>query len=125
MKVVPAVNPEHIIEAHEKVANDREEYGSAEPTASVISLFSKGMKPDEILHIVHRLHALANFLHSGEAKEWLQTDTGNDYILINEAVLRAAARAPLCEAEYMKDMTFDPATFMPIVLEEVETEGKA
>ena len=50
---------------------------------------------------------------------------GFEYILVNEAVLRAAARAPLREAEYMKDMSFDPKSFRPIMLEEAETEGKA
>jgi hypothetical protein len=28
------------------------------------------------------------------------------------------------EAEYIKDMSFDPKTFVPIVLEEAEAEGK-
>src|SRR5205085_10342494 len=78
-----------------------------------------------ILNISHRLFALANFLHSGEAKEWLMTETGGDYVLVNEAVLRAAAQAPLMEAEYIRDMTFDSRTVMPIVLQEADAEGKA
>jgi hypothetical protein len=126
MKPVPPVDPEHIIEAHRKVVADREEYGSSETTVSIVGLFAKRMAPYDVLNIVHRMYALASFLHSGEAREWLNTDTGSsEYILVNEAVLRAAARAPLNEAEYMKDMSFDPKTFMPIVLEEAETEGKA
>jgi hypothetical protein len=124
-KSVPTVDPDHVVEAHRKVVADREEYGSADPTASVVGLFAKRMEPHDVLNIVHRMYALANFLHRGEASEWLQRETGSDYILMNEAVLRAAARAPLNEAEYMKDMSFDPKTFMPIVLEEAETEGKA
>jgi hypothetical protein len=125
MKPVPSVDPKHVIEAHKKLVADREEYGSSEPMISIAGLFAKRMPPHDVLNIVHRLYALANFLHSGEAKEWLNTDTGTDYILLNEAVLRAAARAPLNEAEYMKDMSFDPKTFMPIALAEVEAEGRA
>jgi hypothetical protein len=122
---VPAVHPDHIIEAHQKVAADREKYGSSDVTVSVVSLFARRMKSEDVLHITHRLFALANFLHEGEASEWLMKETGTDYILVNEALLRAAARAPLMEAEYIKDMSFDKATFTPIVLEEAETEGKA
>lgn len=125
MKSVPPVDPEFVIEAHRKVVADREEYGSADPMVSIVGLFAKRMEPDDVLKIAHRMYALANFLHRGEANEWLIKDTGSDYILVNDAVLRAAARAPLSEAEYMRDMSFDPKTFMPIVLEEAETEGKA
>ena len=125
LKPVPPVDPEHVIAAHKKVIADREKYGTPDVTVSVVSLFTKRLEPKAILDITHRLFALGNFLHSGQAKEWLMAETGTDYILVNEAVLRAAARAPLMEAEYMKDMTFNTETFMPIVLEEAEAEGKA
>ena len=125
IKMVPPVDPEHVIEAHQKVASDHEEYGSTDVTVSVIGLFRKRLAPERMLDLTHRLFALANFLKKGEAKEWLMENTGTDYILINEAVLRAAARAPLAEAEYMKDMSFEKDTFIPIVLEEAEAEGKA
>ena len=124
-KSVSVVNPRHIIEAHKKVAADREEYGSSDVTVSVVSLFSGKLPPTTILDITHRLFALANFLSTGQANQWLMKDTGTEYILVNEALLRAAARAPLMEAEYVKDMSFDNNTFMPIVLEEAESEGKA
>jgi hypothetical protein len=125
LKPIPPVDPERILEAHQKVVADREEFGSVEPMASVVGLFVKRMEPKAILDITHRLYALANFLHRGEANEWLVKETGSEFILVNEALLRAAARAPLMEAEYMKDMSFDPQTFMPVVLEEAEAEGKA
>ncbi|MDB5601181.1 MAG: hypothetical protein JWN71_3225 [Xanthobacteraceae bacterium] len=124
-KPIPAVNPDHIIEAHQKVVADRERLGSSDVTISCVSLFSGRMKPQKILDITHRLFALARFLEEGEAKEWVMEETGTDYILVNEALLRAAARAPLMEAEYIKDMGFEKDTFLPIVLEEAETEGKA
>ena len=124
-KPVPAVQPERIIEAHQKVVADREKYGSSDVMVSVVSLFAGREKPEDILHITHRLFALANFLDKGGAGEWLMKETGTDYILVNEAVLRAAARAPLMEAEYMKDMSFQKNTFMPLVLVEAEAEGKA
>ncbi len=122
---VPVVDPRHVIEAHQKIAGDHEKYGSPDITVSIVSLFSGKLESKEILDITHRLFALANFLDTGQADQWLRKDTGNDYILVNEALLRAAARAPLMEAEYIKDMSFDKEVFMSIVLEEAESEGKA
>ena len=44
---------------------------------------------------------------------------------MNEALFRAAARAPLFEARTVGDMSFDPETFVKIALEESEAEGSA
>lgn len=124
-KQVPVVDPEYLIEGHRKVAADHEKYGSTDATVSLVSLFNKRLKADVILNILHRLFALTNFMRSGAADQWLLKETGSDYMLVNEALLRAAARAPLSEAEYMGELAFDAKTFMSIVLEEAESEGKA
>jgi hypothetical protein len=124
-KPVPPVDPKYLTAAHDKVVADRETYGSPDVMVSVVSLFNKRLEPKAILDITHRLFALSNFIENGKAKDWITDSASRDYILVDEGVLRAAARAPLMEAEYIKDMCFAADTFMPIVLEECETEGKA
>lgn len=125
VKPVPSVNPQHMIDAHNKVISDREQFGTPDVMVSVVGLFNKRLPPKEILDITHRLYAMANFLERGKAKDWITNTTGSEYILIDDGILRAAARAPLMEAENIKDMNFEADTFMPIVLEECSAEGKA
>jgi hypothetical protein len=48
-----------------------------------------------------------------------------EYQLVNEALFRAAARAPLFEARTVGDVSFDPEMFVKIALEESEAEGSA
>jgi hypothetical protein len=45
--------------------------------------------------------------------------------MVNEALFRAAARAPLFEARRVGEVSFDLDTFTKIALEEAETEGRA
>jgi ATP-dependent DNA ligase len=54
----------------------------------------------------------------------LITKNGHDWSARYPRIVEAV-KAPLMEAEYIEDMSFDRATFMPIVLEEAEFEGKA
>ena len=78
------------------------------------------MEPKAILDITYRLYALANFLRSGEAREWRIKETRSEQRSIAAGSRTSAAHG----AEYIKDMNFDPKTFMPIVLGEAEAEGK-
>lgn len=122
---VPPVDPQHIISAYKKVIEDREKYGSIDIAVSVASLFAKKLEPGRTLDIMHRICALGLFIAAGHGKEWIQEETGKDYVLMHESLFRAAARAPLMEAEYTKDICFDKDTFLPIELEETKTEGAA
>jgi hypothetical protein len=124
-KLVPPVESKHIIDAYKKVLEDRERFGSIDVTVSVVSLFAKKLEPKKTLDITHRIFALATFLQTGAAKAWIMEETGEEFVLIHDALLRAAARAPLMEAEYIKDMAFSEDTFMRLVLEESQTEGRA
>jgi hypothetical protein len=45
--------------------------------------------------------------------------------MVNEALFKAAARAPLFEAKTVGDVSFDRDEFMKIALEESETDGEA
>ena len=100
-KSVPEVDPQNLIAAYQRIAADREELGtSSTVTASIISLFAskEEMEPREVLDITYRIFALFNFLGGGGAEEWTIKNTGTDFILINDALLRAASVAPLIEA---------------------------
>jgi hypothetical protein len=45
--------------------------------------------------------------------------------MVNEALFRAAARAPLSEARTVGDVSFNHDAFMKIALEESEADGTA
>jgi len=60
-----------------------------------------------------------------DGKEWTITVLHKTYKLVNEALFRAVARAPLFEAATVGQVSFDPKTFLPIALEESESEGSA
>jgi hypothetical protein len=82
-------------------------------------------KPEEILAVSYRLGALAKLIQDGEGQNWTITVLHKTYKLVNEAMFRAAARAPLFEARTVGHVAFDPKTFLPIALEESESEGAA
>jgi hypothetical protein len=74
---------------------------------SVVSALADQLSSQEVLAVMHRLFALANTLGADGGKAWRVDLEGQDYTLLDEALFRAAARAPLMEAEYMSDMKFD------------------
>jgi hypothetical protein len=50
---------------------------------------------------------------------------GEDFVYLEESLFKAAARAPLVQAEYIRDYVLAKETFLPIVLEEATAEGSA
>jgi hypothetical protein len=122
-KVVPQVPVAHLITANKKVVQDRETDGSADPAVSIVSALAKKIPAEEALATMHRLYALANTLADGNGRAWRLDLDGQDFTLLDEALFRAAARAPLNEAETMKEMKFDPKLFLDIALEESKPEG--
>jgi hypothetical protein len=100
-------------------------YGSADIPVSIISALADKIPSQDVLAVMHRLYALANTMADGEGKAW-RTDLENqDYTLLDEALFRAAARAPLMEAETMAEMKFDLKQFLDIALEESKPEGRS
>jgi hypothetical protein len=122
-KPIPPVPAELIIKAAQQVTDDHERYGSAEPTISVIRAFAKTHSPDELLAVTYRLGALAKLIKDGQGGKWTITVLHQDYKLVNEALLRAAAHAPLSEAGTVGEISFEPKAFLAIALEESEAEG--
>lgn len=100
VKPIPIVSFEVIIKGHEAVNKGRKIFGPGDPTG-----------------------ALAKFIQEGEGKPWTFAVTEDDGHMVNEALFRAAARAPLMEAKTVGDVAFDHKVFMQIALEESESEG--
>ncbi|KRQ00353.1 hypothetical protein AOQ73_19305 [Bradyrhizobium pachyrhizi] len=82
-------------------------------------------KTTVILAIDYRLRALAKFISAGQGKPWTYAITEEHGHMVNEALFRAAARAPLFQAKTVGDVAFKPDEFMKITLEESETDGQA
>lgn len=123
--LVPVVPVEHLITANQKAVEDRERYGRGDVWTSIVAALAKKIPSETVLAALHRLTALANTLKEGEGKPWRIDLDGQEYTLLDEALFRAAARAPLEEAEYIADLKFDTATFLQIALEESETQGRS
>ena len=124
-KAVPQVPAEHLIAANKRAVQDREALGSSEVTVSIISALAKKIPSEEVLATMHRLYALANTLADGRGKAWRTDLEGQDYTLLDRALFRAAARAPLKEAEMMNEMKFDLKQLLDIALEESKPEGRS
>jgi hypothetical protein len=124
-KPVPQVPAEHLIAANKQAVADREEYGSAVIPVSIVSALAQKIPSQDVLAVMHRLYALANTLHEGDGKPWRTDLEGRDYTLLDEALFRAAARAPLMEAEAIAEMKFDPKILLDIALEESRPKGRS
>jgi hypothetical protein len=123
-KPIPAVPFELLKKGHEGVISERETNGRpADFTISLVKTLADEHRPEEIIAVSYRLGALAKFVAEGGGGKWTITVLHQDYRLVNEALFRAAARAPLTEAKTVGDVAFDPALFMQIALEESDSEG--
>ena len=92
---------------------------------SLICVLHEKQKPEIIIAIDYRLRALAKLIADGEGKPWTFALTEDGGHMVNEALFKAAARAPLFEAKTVGQVAFDLAEFMKIALEESETDGEA
>jgi len=124
-KPIPIVPFELLIKGHEGVTAYRERHGQPDLTVALVRTLADSHKADEILAVSYRLGALAKLIQSGEGGKWTVPVLKQEYQLVNEALFRAAARAPLFEARTVGDVSFRPETFLKIVLEESGAEGSA
>jgi hypothetical protein len=125
-KPIPPVPFDVLIKGHEGIIDDRERLGPLDPTVSLVRALHGEQKPETILAIDYRLRALAKMISEGEGKPWtfaIIEDGGGH--MVNEALFKAAARAPLFEAETVAQVSFDRDQFLRIALEESETDGEA
>jgi hypothetical protein len=122
-RFVPTVAPKLLIEANTKIIADRITFGSADMVATITSSLAQKHSAEELLAVSHRLMGLARFIGSGKGKHW--TKNANDWRLLDEALLRAAATAPLRERKMLRNMKFDPEEFLQIALQEADSKGAA
>lgn len=80
--------------------------------------FGKGI----ISAIVMRLHALSLLINEKAIGRWAIEVDGHEYMLVQEAVFRAAATAKL---GFNDDLAFDPAEITRLALELSDEEGHA
>jgi hypothetical protein len=126
VKPIPAVPFSVLIKGHKGITEDRDRLGPGDPTISLIGTLHKELEPEVILAIDCRLRALAKLIAEGEGKPWtfaIAADSGGH--MVNEALFKAAARAPLFEAKTVGQISFDRDEFMKIALEESEADGRA
>jgi hypothetical protein len=124
-KPIPTVPFDVLIKGHEGVIADRDKLGPQDPSMSLIRTLHKEHKPEIIIAIDYRLRALAKLIADGEGKPWTYAVAEDGGHMVNEALFKAAARAPLFEARTVGQVAFDRAEFMKIALEESETDGEA
>jgi|SRR6185312_5536656 hypothetical protein len=125
LKPIPAVPFDVLIKGHEGVIEDRDRFGPGDPAISLVRALHKEQKPEVIIAIDYRLRALARLISEGDGKPWTYAITEDNGHVVNEALFRAAARAPLFEAKTVGQVAFNRDDFMKIALEESETDGEA
>jgi hypothetical protein len=124
-KPIPPVPFELLKKGHEGVLAERELHGPGDPTIALVKTLADEHKPEDIMAVSYRLGALAKLIRDGEGEKWTITVLHKSYKLVNEALFRAAARAPLFEAATVGQVSFDPTIFLPIALEETQSDGNA
>ena len=123
-RYIRTVPPELLIRANAQVVADHETNGSADITASIVVALGTNHSAEEMTAVWCRLVALTKVLRSPDGERWaLSID--KDCTLVNEALFRAAARAPLRENKNLGDMQFNVKEFLQLALEEASWEGSA
>jgi hypothetical protein len=123
---IRTVKAELLIKANQQAAADFKEYGSAaNTTISVITALAGEHSHDEMEAVSYRLFALAKLVLEGDGEHWTLHVAGEDYKLIDEALFRAAARAPLQAGRTVGETTFDAQEFLNIAMEEAKAVGSA
>lgn len=123
---IPAVPFDALIKGHEAVIEDRDRLGPGDhPTLSIVRRLHNEHTPQIVLAIDYRLRALAKLIREGKGKPWTYAVAEDGGHMVNEALFKAAARAPLFLVRTVGEIAFDRDEFMKIALEESETDGRA
>lgn len=115
--MIPPAKLEHFIMVN-RVKSDRRELDIEQAvTAAIGSTATR----DEMRIVASRLVALTKILSNPDLKPWI-SKWATDHASVNIAILRAAARAPIAQPEYVNDLAFDVEGFMSILREESPPE---
>jgi hypothetical protein len=120
-KFVPEVDFRLLVIASQK-AFEMPGAGSSEVIKTALGAVAT---PEQMFTVEIRMGTLAKLLRSNpDLKPWL-IESGAVDALMDEAIFKAAARAPLEETKTLGDLAFDSDAFKKILLEESRTEGSA
>lgn len=122
---IRTVAPELLIRANAQAVADHETNGSADITASIVVALGTNHSAEEMTAVWCRLVALTKVLRSPDGEHWALSIDKKDCTLVNEALFRAAARAPLRENKNLGDMEFNAKELLQLALEEASSEGSA
>lgn len=125
IRPVETVDPELLIEAYNVVTDN---HGSGDDHVSILVChFHDRLDAETLLAIDYRLIGLANIVKNDKPSPWIMAPKDKDYKLINEALLRAAASAPLNidEDEAVGELSFDNDAFSKHALAASDTDGRA
>jgi hypothetical protein len=118
---IPTVPANVVIAAHEIVLENRGSRRDAH-MAVIVKLADK-YDHNHICDALMRLRALSELIERTKKSAWIADTADKDCKIVNEAMFRAAARAPLIEER--RQLKFDTKQFMQIALEESDVEGSA
>lgn len=117
------VKPEHIRRIVEAAEAER---SSADPTPAefvILREFHGELSSHQIAAIMFRMEALADAIKERRTGKWVIEVLRQDYVLVSDAVLAAAALAPLNLPERGRP-SFDMDRFLEIALEQSGAEGQ-
>jgi hypothetical protein len=122
-EIVQPVEPELLIKANEVVGKNR----GKDPTISIIVALADHYPSKQLIATTYRLQAMQKLVLSGHGPAWIMNVKGKKYKLVNEAMFRAAAKAPLRynPESPIGDMAFDAHEFLQAALAESSPEGTA
>jgi hypothetical protein len=121
MPQIEAISFDLIRQAVEAANNNR----PAGPTMAVIAALSKKFPAEQMLAVTYRLQALANVMAERQTDNWTLKIADKEYTLVDEALFKAAARAPLSTEsdEIVGEISFGAEELLAIALEESEPDG--
>ena len=125
IRAVKNVDPALLIEAY-KVVSDNRDTGD-DHVVILVSHSHKRLDSDTLLSIDYRLMALANVVKKDDPSPWVIASKNKEYKLISEALLRAAASAPLRidDKKLIGEVAFETDSFTKHALAESDIEGRA
>jgi hypothetical protein len=88
-KLLPPVEARHLIAVIKKVSNQHSEAESSDAATTAVTVLRDELSADQIMNVMHRLFALMNFLKGADLKPWFMRETGKDYVMLEESLIRA------------------------------------
>ena len=123
-QTVRPVDPELLIKANERIFKER---AKGDPIMTVIANFADTHDDEELLAVTYRLQALKNVVRHRRPLPWVLHAKGKSHRLVNEAMIRAAAKAPLTYEQQGRfaDVVFDENELLRYTLAESPSLGEA